>query len=67
MTSPMTPIFQSSVNVAYDADNQKVAATQYIDVDGTQIMVKSIMDYKHVGIRKRERDGGEKNIHSIFL
>lgn len=45
--APYPNFIQSSVNVAYDADNQKVAATQYIDVDGTQIMVKSIMDYKH--------------------
>lgn len=30
-------------------------------------MVKFIMDYKYVGIRKRERDGGEKNIYFIFF
>ena len=47
---------QSSINVAYDANNQRVAATQYIVVDDFQTMVKVIMDYKQVSIRERERE-----------
>ncbi|XP_056019937.1 mammalian ependymin-related protein 1-like [Ostrea edulis] len=38
---------QSSVHVSYDAINQKVAATQYMDVDGYQIQAKVIMDYRN--------------------
>ncbi|XP_022315523.1 ependymin-related protein 1-like [Crassostrea virginica] len=44
--APQPNFIQSSINVAYDANNQRVAATQYIVVDDFQTMVKVIMDYK---------------------
>ncbi|XP_062615336.1 mammalian ependymin-related protein 1-like [Saccostrea cucullata] len=45
--APNSNFIQSSVNIAYDAINQRVAATQYVDVDGYPLNVKIIMDYKN--------------------
>ena len=43
-------MFQGGIAMSYDANNQMIAQSQLLNVDGNQVEQKLIMDYKTVCI-----------------